>query len=88
MEIPATVRLWATAECRERWCNALRASPSSAVVALCARQLRGHADAFSAAAGKKRSNDLISFELESWYHAGAFVVKERPVGRRKRRKFA
>ena len=48
------LRLWATAECRERWRGALQPQsqsqsppPSFATVALCARALRAHADALA-----------------------------------------
>ena len=44
--------------------------PSFATVALCAHALRAHADAFAAAASKKRPSERTSLELESWYHAG------------------
>ena len=86
-EAGSQLRLWATGECGERWRGALRAPASFATVALCARALRSHADAFAIAAAKRRNSERISFELESWYHAGAFVEKERTASRRKRRKY-
>ncbi|KAL3912275.1 MAG: hypothetical protein SGPRY_008391 [Prymnesium sp.] len=80
----STARLWATAECRERWRNALLLSPSCATVALCAYSLRLHTSAF--ASPDKRRNPSFQYELDSWYHANAFILKEDTWSRQKKRK--
>ena len=72
-------RLWLSSECRERWLQNLRGTPSLALVSLAAVALKQHCRALGVLVEPKGAHKMTAADMEvethSWCHAAAFGTK-------------
>jgi hypothetical protein len=84
-------RLWITAESRDRWLEALKGTPSVAVVGLAVAGLREHCRAFGVLVEPKGalrlSREDAEVQLHSWCHAKAFgSISKAKAGKKPKKK--